>query len=209
MTAYDQLDQLRKDIAANPDSLAETMARQKAVFAAADTFSDEILLRWMDSAGDEWFERYQRYGAGKRKLARKHLEALADELGEAAPDEIQQAIDHQLRKEVGDALDVQEVSLDSTFAGRTLRQMAEECGALDLYRHVFQSASSIVHGEWWTIDDYTMQRCMNPLHRFHRMPSLNAASYSDPRMGAILSSRLSDVCDLALRCIAEPDTRNS
>jgi len=41
MTAYDQLDQLRKDIAANPDSQAEAKARQKAVFAA-DTFSGSL-----------------------------------------------------------------------------------------------------------------------------------------------------------------------
>ena len=42
MTAYDQLDQLRKDIAANADSLAEAKARQKAVFAAANTFDGSL-----------------------------------------------------------------------------------------------------------------------------------------------------------------------
>lgn len=42
MTAYDQLDQLRKTIAANPDSLTEAKARQRAVFAAANTFDGSL-----------------------------------------------------------------------------------------------------------------------------------------------------------------------
>ena len=136
----------------------------------------EILLRWMDLQGEESFKQYQQYGAGKRKLARIHLERLAEARGDAAPEEIRLAIKDQREKEGDSAIDTQEVNLESTFAGKSLRQMAIECGALDLYRDIYQSASSIVHGEWWTIQDYAMQRCMNPLHRFHEMPSLSAAS---------------------------------
>ncbi len=42
MTAHDKLDQLRKDIVANPDSLAAAKSRQKDVFAAANTFEGSL-----------------------------------------------------------------------------------------------------------------------------------------------------------------------
>ena len=42
MNARDHLEQLRKDIAANPDSLAAAKARQNDVFAAAITFAGSL-----------------------------------------------------------------------------------------------------------------------------------------------------------------------
>jgi hypothetical protein len=66
----------------------------------------------------------------------------------------------------------QEVSVDSTFAGVSVRQMAEEADLLDEYRHAYQPASGISHGEWWAVEDYAMQRCASPLHFFHQVPAL-------------------------------------
>jgi hypothetical protein len=33
----------------------------------------------------------------------------------------------------------------------------------------------VTHGEWWAIEEYAMQRCANPLHRFHLLPSFRPA----------------------------------
>jgi len=35
------------------------------------------------------------------------------------------------------------------------------------YNKIYQPASGVTHGEWWAIEDNVMERCMNPLHRFH------------------------------------------
>lgn len=67
----------------------------------------------------------------------------------------------------------QTVSIESTFAGISICQMAGEPGLSDLYRYTYTSSSGIIHGEWWFIVDYTMERCTNPLHLFHRILSPN------------------------------------
>lgn len=157
----------------------------------------EILLRWMDFEGEESFQLFQDYGAGKRKLNQIHLENLAAKLGAAAPEKLGLAIEDQKNRLGGSLLDVQEVNLDSTFAGKSLRQMADECSAMDVYRHVFQPMSAVVHGEWWTIEDYALQRCANPLHRFHRIPSFAALGDADEGTGRILASLFADLCLLA------------
>lgn len=75
------------------------------------------------------------------------------------------------------------MSVESTFTGRTLRQMAEEIGDLDRYRFQYQPASAVAHGEWGTIEDYCLQRCANPLHLFHllRLSSRHQWSRDSPK----------------------------
>ena len=55
----------------------------------------------------------------------------------------------------------QDVSLEATFSGISMRQMADEAAMLDVYNLVYQPTSGVVHGEWWAIEDYAMQRCAN------------------------------------------------
>ena len=133
-----------------------------------------VLLNWMLRQGDEGiFDRYQSYGHGKRKLMRRHVEELLKRTGENAP-EILKSLADALKAETGGEWgeQFQEVSVDSTFAGVSVRQMAQEVDLLDEYRHVYQPASGVTHGEWWAVEDYAMQRCANPLHFFHQVPSL-------------------------------------
>jgi hypothetical protein len=65
--------------------------------------------------------------------------------------------------------------------------MAEEVGMLDEYGHVYQSASGITHGEWWAIEDYALQRCQNPLHLFHRLPSLEEFRSEPEFVGTLIN----------------------
>lgn len=58
---------------------------------------------------------------------------------------------------------------------------------LDEYRHIYQSASGIVHGEWWAIEDYSMQRCQNPLHLFHHLPSLEEFRSEPEFVGTLIN----------------------
>ena len=48
--------------------------------------------------------------------------------------------------------------------------MAEECNLLRYFRLIYQPASSDIHGDWSSIRNVNLTRCMNPLHRFHRIP---------------------------------------
>ena len=153
----------------------------------------EILLRWMQLQDENVFDRYQAYGLGKRKLMKLHLESFARESPEVAEHlaENMERLEGGTGGEHGEAF--QEVSLDATFSGKTVRQMAHEAGVEDLYRFVYQTASGVTHGEWWAIDDYCMQRCFNPLHRFHSIPSSEANAPATLDFGRYLISRLHEV----------------
>lgn len=161
----------------------------------------EIVLRWMETQDESVFEDYKSYGLGKRKLLRLHMEQLADLTPSLRPilaDALEQ-LEHQTGGRHQEAF--QEVSVEATFAGRSLRQMAAEAGADDEYRFEYQTASGVTHGEWWAIEDYAMQRCLNPLHRFHRIPSFNGATPITPDFGDFIASRLFSLLAVASRML--------
>lgn len=66
----------------------------------------------------------------------------------------------------------------------SLRQMAIECGAKDLYDKYYTWTSGFSHAHWAAVRDSVFATCLNPLHRFHRVPS-------PPK---VLPSVLSDMC---------------
>lgn len=162
----------------------------------------EIVLRWMEQQDEGVFDRFKRYGAGKQKLMRRNLEALAQDMGDGASDDLAEALDHLTAKTGGeDGEHFQEVNLDASFAGVSLREMAAQVHAEELYRHVYQPASGITHGEWWAAEDYATQRCLNPLHRFHRIPSFDAQFPPTAGLGRYLAQRTKYVLAIAERML--------
>ena len=85
------------------------------------------------------------------------------------------------------------VSVESTFAGKSMRALALEAGLDSLYRNVYQNASGVQHGEWWALEEYALQRCLNPLHRFHWIPSAEPVGGEDPDVGEYFVSRLQHI----------------
>jgi Family of unknown function (DUF5677) len=131
-----------------------------------------ITMRWMAIQEDpSIYQQYKEYGAGKAKLYSRLMaqipeEWLVPETGEAR-DELER-LSHN-----DETVDFRVVDLRSTFAeGKTLRDMADECGLLDLYRHGYQLNSGIAHSEWWSVEMHCMEPCRNVLHRGHLIPSL-------------------------------------
>jgi hypothetical protein len=109
----------------------------------------EITIRWMDQQEQEsGFERYVSYGQGRRVLMRRIIEQAASSLPSPAARNAAGLVS-TLAERSGGEWDEQflEVSTETTFASISLRAMAEETGTLDLYRHVFQNSSGVVHGE--------------------------------------------------------------
>lgn len=135
-----------------------------------------IVLRWMAVQDDPFiYKKYKDYGAGKAKLYSRVMaevveEWLLPEAGEAV--EELQRLSHN-----DEIIDHRIVDLRSTFAeGKTLREMADDCGLLDLYRYGYQLNSGIAHSEWWSIEMHCMERCGNVLHRGHLIPSLSLSA---------------------------------
>lgn len=153
-----------------------------------------IVLAWMRLQEPDIYARYQDYGRGKAKLVKAHLETLMEGgVGEYS-EMVEKAAEGFGNKFGGEwGGEFQQVSVESTFAGVSLRQMALDADLGTLYRHVYQSASGVAHGEWWSIEDYAMQRCRNPLHLFHQVPSFDPDFPVTPEFSTLLVRSLEEV----------------
>ena len=161
----------------------------------------QITMEWLLAHASEGsFERFQTYGVGKRKLLKKHMEQLAETLGDDSPEELVAALAKLEARTGGEwGEEFQEVNLEPTFSGVSLRAMAVEVGERDRYNNGFQSTSGVMHGEWWALEEYSLQRCINPLHRFHQVPDLDVSQPEPhPRFPEILLGELSEIVDLAI-----------
>lgn len=58
------------------------------------------------------------------------------------------------------------------WAGVDLRKMSEEAGAKDIYDKYYGWPSGYAHAHWGAVRDTVFDLCLNPLHRFHRVPAL-------------------------------------
>lgn len=131
-----------------------------------------IYIQWMAQQDPGIYRAFQEYGAGKAKLYARIMDEVPDEARrpdfQGAVEELEKLshIDHVLDHRVVD-------TRDSFAEGKSIRQMAQECGLIDLYRQAYYMASGVMHSEWWSLETHAMERCRNVLHRGHLIPSLS------------------------------------
>jgi Family of unknown function (DUF5677) len=167
-----------------------------------------IVITWMDLQDPAIYKRYQNYGRGKAKLMRRHMESLIESLGDATSTDLRELAKRVKERAGGDlGEEFQDVSVETTFSGISMRQMAVEAGMLDVYNFIYQSASGVVHGEWWAIEDYAMQRCVNPLHLVHNIPSFEDEYPTEPQCPRLLVAQLEGISGQALAILAGPLTQ--
>jgi hypothetical protein len=77
-----------------------------------------------------------------------------------------------------------------------LRKLAEESSSKDIYDRYYDWSSSYTHGSWSCIRESEFTTCMNPLHRFHRVPSTRNS----------LKSVIPDVCKVSNLALEEINT---
>lgn len=131
-----------------------------------------IVLRWLVKRDElTLYSRFKEYGQGRLKLLKLHLEEYVDSLDDPPHDlpEYLAYLDAEVNREVGE--EWQNISIEAAFSGVSARDMAMEVGMEREYRLQFAPASSATHGEWSSLDRYVLERCRNPLHGGHRVPS--------------------------------------
>lgn len=125
-----------------------------------------ITLAWILS-GDfqERSRKYILYGLGQEKKLIEHLK------NEANPD-------------MDDLIELKEKWLESqrypfltevnlgSWSGSNTRQMAQEADCETLYKFAYEPFSSVAHNMWQHICLYNLKECQNPLHKFHRVPTI-------------------------------------
>lgn len=119
---------------------------------------------------EEDFRKFREYGEGQEKLLMLHLQDSYPEersLEGRAPQDISEELG-------GFYPELIEIELGH-WAKKDARQLAASVGMERFYRLVYSPASSDLHGTWMSLKHSSLCRCVEPLHRFHRLPA-----YSQP-----------------------------
>lgn len=130
----------------------------RALVEARITF--EYLLT-KESSEEKIWEDYRGYWTGQMKLIHLKLDEMKNKPSSIDPEEIEMIVNEDKW------LEFTPINLwhwDST----NLRKMSEEVWLKDLYDKYYDYTSSFMHGNWWAVRTSVYQKCMNPLHRYHR-----------------------------------------
>lgn len=154
----------------------------------------KIYLAWMAQQDATIYRDFQEYGRGKAKLNSQILAEFPDEAKEGEFDADVEEFNRLSYN--GGSIDLRAVDTRDTFAnGKSVRKMAEEVGLLDFYRQTYTIFSGVTHSEWWSVEEYAMEPCINPLHGGHLVPSL---SLNSGRNVDLVKSWIDQYCSLIL-----------
>lgn len=152
----------------------------------------KIVLKYMHSQGPESYALYKSYGQGKQKLTRINLERMMKDFPGDPPQLLVDAVAKMAAStggEMGESFI--EVDTSPSFSGVSMREMARVVDESELYTSVFQSSSAVIHGEWWTVQENSMQKCINGLHGLHEIPFTGYRIPDTPQL-AIVWMRLAE-----------------
>jgi Family of unknown function (DUF5677) len=111
------------------------------------------------------WEKYRNYGNGQTKLA--YLKSF-DLNNHDLPSYVTSA---ELESMANEDVWLEFVSVDvGNWADTDLRKMSEQTNTKPIYDKYFVWPSGYVHGNWGAVRDTIFGICLNPLHRFHRVP---------------------------------------
>lgn len=128
-------------------------------------FEAFVTLRYLTEKDDPhiWLQ-YRRYGSGQAKLA--FLKNLREE-------DTPSFVDLKLLEVLANEdmwMEFQDIDIGH-WADLNLRKMAEVGKVKDAYDKYYDLCSGYTHGHWVCVRDTVFVNCLNPLHRFHRVPA--------------------------------------
>jgi hypothetical protein len=130
-----------------------------------------INMVWLGKVGsDKHFRKFVEFGLGQEKLLLAHL---ADKTTLTQDPEARrhfESADH-MRDWISSQLLPEFLPVDvGNWNDKNPRIMAKDIGAEEIYKLAYSPFSSVVHGMWNAIARLNLKVCMNPLHKFHRVP---------------------------------------
>lgn len=131
-----------------------------------------IIFKYLAEKGtDEEINNFRTYGEGKEKLLMLHLQDHYPGEKTINGEDIDDIADN-----LGGSFSQSLINIElKNWTEKSLREIAEKCDSLEIYRIIFDPTSSDVHGTWTSLKKINLQFCANPLHRFHLIPN-----YEDP-----------------------------
>ena len=108
-----------------------------------------------------WLQ-YRNYGTGQAKLS--YLKFKDDDAPAFMTSELLEGIAN-----ADMWMEHQDIKLGA-WSDKNLRVMAEEAGIKSLYDKYYDALSGYTHANWAAVRHSAFGVCLNPLHRFHRIP---------------------------------------
>lgn len=171
-------------------------ADEQGTFVMRNLLEGRIVLRWLVHKDDPaLYERFKDYGRGHLKLQVLHLREYRDKLGDDGEylDDFLDYLERLLNRDTWE--EMQDISLDGNFAGIDTRRMALSVGMEDEYRLLVAPMSSDVHGEWASLDRYSLVPCETILHRRHRIPNPDRRPIPRPDLVSVALDHLQQLVD--------------
>lgn len=132
-----------------------------------------ITLAWILGDFELRAKEYISYGIGQEKLLLEHLESE----GEESDEKTRQLIEMKRQWINSQRSDwFVEINVGS-WSGSSTRKMAKECGCDSLYKFAYTSFSAATHSMWQHVSIHNLAPCMNPLHKFHKTPTIQPAPF--------------------------------
>ena len=136
------------------------------------------------------WDDYRSYGTGQLKLLYLKLKELGQEISSIDIDDLDYLANEDKWVEF---VPINLGHWDSV----NLRKMSEEVGLKDLYDKYYNYTSGYMHSNWGAVRESVYQKCVNPLHRFHRLPT-----YDLPLMPSVTSDAR-NITNCILECLSE------
>ncbi|HEX74026.1 MAG TPA: hypothetical protein G4N93_02630 [Dehalococcoidia bacterium] len=83
------------------------------------------------------------------------------------------------------------------WASVDLRKISDDVGLKELYDKYYVYTSGYMHSNWGAVRESVYQKCVNPLHRYHRIPT-----YDLPLMPSVTSDAR-NITNGILECLSE------
>jgi len=134
-----------------------------------------ITLAWILS--DDFEKRakqYILYGLGQEKKLVEHMKNEAEE------DADMQSLIKMKEKwiEAQRYPFLTEVNLGS-WSGSNTRVMAQEADCESLYKFAYEPFSAVAHNMWQHVSVFNLEKCTNPLHKYHKVPAIHDVPLSE------------------------------
>lgn len=148
-----------------------------------------INLRFLTTKDDRtvWLQ-YRNHGSAQAKLAfLKYLEA------EQMPEYVNIQELYELANE-DMWIEYQDINLGS-WANKSLRDIANEAGLKEVYDQHYIILSTAIHAQWSAVRETNFTQCVNPLHRYHRVPDSPRVVQENliPEMAKLINQMLDDL----------------
>ncbi len=136
------------------------------------------------------WDGYRSYGTGQLKLIYLKLKESGQEINSIEVDQLDFLANEDRWIEFAP------ITLGH-WDSENLRKISEEVGLKNIYDKYYDYTSGFVHANWGAVRESVYQKCVNPLHRYHRLPT-----YDLPLMSSVTKDA-AEIVNSILDCLSE------